>query len=160
MCKFGFTDNSNKNAVAAGQRLTTHFRKSEPALRALRSRQKDMRVDSHNLIQDIRKSTYYMIERLIEQRWPITAVLSDHTVTKASDRYLELKSNQWELLAALIEVLHPLQVATTYFNAEYNVSISALYPVLHGLLRSSGGGGICSLLQLLAVVTFLRSYPL
>ena len=81
MCKCWFTDNSNKNAVAAGRRLTTHFRKSEPTLRALRSRQKDMRV----LIQDIStqwNSTYYMIEHLIEQRWPITAVLSDHTVTK------------------------------------------------------------------------------
>ena len=128
-----------KNAVAAGRRLITHFRKSEPALRALRSRQKDMRVDSHNLIQDIStrwNSTYYMMEHLIEQRWPITAVLSDHTVTKASDRYLDLKSEQWELLTALKEVLHPLQVATTYFSAKYNVSVSALYPVLHGLLQS------------------------
>lgn len=47
-----------------------------------------------------------------------------------------MKSEQWELLTALKEVLHPLQVAPTYFSAEYNVSISALYPVLHGLLRS------------------------
>ena len=51
-------------------------------------------------------------------------------VTKASDRYLDLKSEQWELLTALKEVL---QVATTCFSAE---SVSALYPVLHGLLRS------------------------
>ena len=34
------------------------------------------------------------------------------------------------------DVLHPLQVATTHFNAKYNVSISALYPVLHGKLKS------------------------
>ena len=77
-----------------------------------------------------------MIDRLVEQRWPITAVLSDHTVTKVSDRYLDLKSEQWEMLTALKDVLHPLQVATTYFSAEYNVSVSALYPVLHGLLKS------------------------
>ena len=77
-----------------------------------------------------------MIEHLIEQRWPITAVLSDHTVTKGSDRYLDLKSEQWETLIALKDVLHHLQVATTYFSAEYNVSVSALYPVLHGLLKS------------------------
>ena len=53
-----------------------------------------------------------------------------------SDRYLDLKSEQWEMLTALKDVLHPLQVATTYFSAEYNVSVSALYPVLHGLLKS------------------------
>ena len=59
-----------KHAVAAGRCLTTHFRKSEPALRALRSCQKDMIVEPHNLIQDINtrwNSMYYMIERLVEQ---------------------------------------------------------------------------------------------
>ena len=57
-----------------------------------------------------------MIECLLEQRWPITAVLSDHTVTKGSDRYLNLKSEQWETISALKDVLHPLQVATTYLQ--------------------------------------------
>ena len=97
-----------------------------------------MRLESHNLIQDVStqwNSTFYMVERLVEQRWPITAVLSDHTVTKPGDRYLDLKSEQWEILSALKEVLHPLQVATTYFSQEYNVSTSALYPVLYGLLQ-------------------------
>lgn len=58
-----------KNTITAGRRLTTHFRKSEPALRALRSRQKDMRIDSHNLIQDVStrwNSTFYMVERLVD----------------------------------------------------------------------------------------------
>ena len=64
------------------------------------------------------------------------AVLSDHTVTKVSDRYLDLISEQWEMLTVLKDVLHSLQVATTYFSAEYIVSVSALYPVLHGLLIS------------------------
>ena len=50
--------------------------------------------------------------------------------------YLDLKSEQWKILTALKEVLHPLQVVATYFSDEYNVSISALYPVLRGLLQS------------------------
>ena len=49
--------------------------------------------------------------------------------------YLDLKSEQWKILTALKEVLHPLQVVATYFSDEYNVSISALYPVLRGLLQ-------------------------
>ena len=75
-----------------------------------------MRVDSYNLIQDVSihwNSTFYMVERIVEQRWSITAVLSDNTVTKSSDKYLDLKSEQWEILSALKELLHPLQVATT-----------------------------------------------
>ena len=79
-----------------------------------------MRMKPHQLIQDVSmwwNSTYYMIDVLIEQRWPITAVLSDHTVTKGSDRYLDMNSEQWETLTALKGLLHPLQVANTYFNA-------------------------------------------
>jgi len=76
-----------------------------------------------------------MVECIVEQRWPITAVLSDNTVTKSSDRYLDLKSEQWEIFSALKELLLPLQVATTHFSAEYNVSTSALYPILYGLIQ-------------------------
>lgn len=126
-------------AIAAARKIVTHFRKSEPAMRALRIRQSDMRAPSHCLIQDVAtrwNSTFFMIERLLEQRWPITAVLSDPTVTKNRDRYLDLKSDQWDLLQALKVVLHPLQVATTYLSAEYNTSISALLPVLFGSIKS------------------------
>ena len=68
-----------------------HFHKSEPALRALRIRQQDMRVDQHQLIQDVKtrwNSTYFMIEHLIEQRWPITAVSADINTTKSSNSQL------------------------------------------------------------------------
>jgi len=95
-------------------------------------------MNSHNLIQDVStrwNSTFYMMERLVEQCWPITAVLSDNSAIKPSDRYLDFKSEQWEILSALKELLHPLQVATTYFSAEYNVSTSALYPILYGLTQ-------------------------
>ena len=66
-----------------------------------------------------------MIERLLELRWPICAVLSDVNVTKRNDRYLDLKQEQWDLLQELKDVLHPLQVATTYLSSEFNISISS-----------------------------------
>ena len=87
-------------------------------------------MQPYQLIQDLSmqwNSIYYMMDHLIEQRCPITAV---------SDRYLDMKSEQWETLTSLKVVLHPLQVATTYFCAEYNISVLALYPFLHGLLKS------------------------
>ena len=39
---------------------------------------------------------YFMFERLAEQRVVIYAVLHDTTVSKADDRYLDLKEDQWE----------------------------------------------------------------
>ena len=62
-------------AIAVGRHLTTHFRKNEPALRALRIRQQDMRMEPHQLMQNVStwwNSAYYMIDHLVEQRWPIT----------------------------------------------------------------------------------------
>lgn len=77
-----------------------------------------------------------MIDRLFEQRWPITAVLSDSTVTKSSDKCLNLKSEQWDILEALKVILCPIEVATTYLSAKYNLSITALLPVQFGLIKS------------------------
>ena len=37
-----------------------------------------------------------MLERLLKLRWPISAVLSDETITKQDDRYLDLTTEQWK----------------------------------------------------------------
>ena len=44
------------------------------------------------LLQDVStrwNSIYYLLDRLVEMRWPISAVLSDERVTKRSDRNLD-----------------------------------------------------------------------
>jgi len=74
-----------------------------------------------------------VIERLLEQHWPVTA---DPSVTKSANRSLDFTTEQWNLLAELKPVLCVLQVATTYQSAEYNVSISALLPIIHDLTKS------------------------
>ena len=132
------TNSSIDHAIGAAWCLVSHFRKSEPAMRAFRNHQKVMQTPNHCLIQDASthwNSTYFMVELLLEQQWLLTAVLSDSRVTKQSNWYLDPKTEQWDLLDVLKSVLHPLQVATTYLCAEYNVSVSAMMPVLFGLLR-------------------------
>jgi hypothetical protein len=73
-------------------------------------------------------SWYEMMARLLEMRWPITAVLSDDTVTKRSDQNLDLKSDQWSLMEE-----QPFQVATTFLQYEHNSSLSCILPIFHGL---------------------------
>ena len=53
-----------------------------------------------------------MIRSLLENRWPVTAVLSDEAVTQQKYRYLDLSSENWILLEELVKVLEPLEVAT------------------------------------------------
>ena len=69
-------------------------------------------------------------------RWPVSAVLSDEQVTKRSDRYLDLKSEQWVLAEELVKALRPFDVATTYMCYEENTTISSTLPIIHGLVES------------------------
>ena len=55
-------------------------------------------------------------------------------MTKSSDRYLDLKSEQWKLAEELIEVLENFCIATTFLSSEENVSMSAAHPILHGII--------------------------
>ena len=59
-----------------------------------------------------------MIQRLVTNRWPVCAVLSDTTVTKRQDRTLDLTAQQWVLLEELAKLLEPLEIATVLFCTE------------------------------------------
>lgn len=83
---------SIEKAVGAARCLVEHFKKSELANSKLRKKQ--MTTPEHRLVQDIStrwNSTFCMISRLLEQRWPVTATLSDSSVTQRGKRYLDLK---------------------------------------------------------------------
>ena len=122
--------------IAQAKKLVAHFRHSVVASEALKARQTQMGVDEKKLIQSCStrwNSSYEMMVRLLEMRWPISAVLSDDTVTKRSDRYLDLKSEYWALMEELVEILKPFQVATTFLQYEHNSSLSCIIPIIHGL---------------------------
>ena len=81
--------------LEAGQKLVGHFKHSVEATEELKRRQVQMETGSKKLIQDCAtrwNSSFYMLEHLVEMRWPISAVLSDEGATKRSDRSLDLKS--------------------------------------------------------------------
>ncbi|QQP39600.1 zinc finger BED domain-containing protein 1 [Caligus rogercresseyi] len=81
-------------------------------------------------------SVYDMFERLIEQRWAVTAVLSDRTVTKLAEaRALDLSSEHWDLMEEILPVLKTLKIATTAMSSESNVSVSNSYPITFSFLQ-------------------------
>ena len=81
-------------------------------------------------------STFYMAERLLANRWSISAVLSDDSVIKRQDRALDRRNEQWELLQELVKPLQLLETATVFLSKETNVSGSGVYPIIHGLITN------------------------
>ena len=76
-----------------------------------------------------------MCESLLENRWPISAVLADESVTKVEHRRLDLTSTQWELLIDLVKILQPLEIGTTYMCSKTSASLSAILPILFGIIK-------------------------
>ena len=134
----GFKVNAIDKLIAAVKKIVSHFHHSVVATEALKNKQQQMNITSKKLINSCPtrwNSTYEMLQRVLKLRWPITAVLSDDTTTKRSDRYLDLKTEQWKLTEDLVAVLEPFTIATTFFSYEENVAISSVFAILHGLLE-------------------------
>ena len=80
-----------------------------------------------------------MIQRLVANRWAVSAVLSDTSVTKRQDHTLNLTPQQWVLLEELTKLLEPLEVATVFFCTERKVSISCILPIMHNVFTTLDG---------------------
>ena len=134
----GFSISAIAQALGAAKSLVKHFHHSARATEELRKRQESVNQPKRKLINDCKtrwNSTFYMCESLLENRWPISAVLSDESVTKVEHRRLDLTSTQWELLGDLVKILHPLEIGTTYLCSEASSSLSSILPVLFGIIK-------------------------
>ncbi|KAJ8048377.1 Zinc finger BED domain-containing protein 1 [Holothuria leucospilota] len=123
--------------LGAASRLVGHFRKSNVATKALAIKQEQMGTTQHKLIQSCKtrwNSTYDMLRRLEEQRWPICAVLSDAEYTSVSDaRTFELTDRDWKLVIDLSKCLKFLQVATTALSSEMKPTLSIVEPIMSAI---------------------------
>ena len=123
-------------AIGAAKKLVVHFQHSALVTSELRKCQEVMSITPKKLqhCSTHWNSTLYMIQSLLHNRWPLTAVLADESVTRRQYRYLELSSQHWLILEDIAKVLEHLEVATVFLSAENNVSISAVLPIVHGLV--------------------------
>ena len=88
-----------------------------------------MNTVQHKLIQDVStrwNSTYYMVERLLQQRWPVTVTLSDPEVTPRGKHYFDLKPDQWVLLEEVVQGLQPFECAKVYLTGQDYATASCL----------------------------------
>ncbi|KAK0138793.1 Zinc finger BED domain-containing protein 1 [Merluccius polli] len=121
--------------------LVEHFKKSELACTKLKEKQQQMGKPPLMLIQDVStrwNSTYHMLSRLLEQRWPVTAALSDPAVNpRGKHHYLDLKPEQWNISEELTQVLGPFEGATEFLSGEQYVTLSALPQLVQNLKKST-----------------------
>ena len=102
----GFTSSAAiQTLIGACSRLVNYFKKSTVATKALHAAQKAQNVDQRFLKSSCKtrwNSTFEMMQRLEEFRWPVCSVLSNPDYTTLTDaRVLGLKNNQWALMSAL-----------------------------------------------------------
>ncbi|XP_019115228.1 zinc finger BED domain-containing protein 1 isoform X2 [Larimichthys crocea] len=139
----GFAAAGISRAIVAAGRLVKHFHHSTIATKALEEKQEQMSLPPHRLIQSCKtrwNSVCDMFDRLVEQRWAVSAVLSDRSVTKLADaRTLELRDDYWQLMEDIAPVLGTLKCATTVMSAESEVSISNTYPITFSLINKHLG---------------------
>ena len=126
------------STISCACKLVGHFSHSAKATMALMKEQKERNNPERKLIQDVStrwNSTYYMLDRLINQHMPVVAVLNDKSVSKKGDSSLDLTTHQWILAEDLVSTLKPFESATRLLRSEKNVSISAVLPIIHGLWK-------------------------
>lgn len=90
-------------------------------------------LPSKRLAQDVPtrwSSTYDMLNSIFNNRIAICSALM---FSKHAD--LLLTPYEWEIVEVLIKFLFPFKVCTNFFQTDKQISLSAIYPLLHRLRK-------------------------
>ena len=103
-----------------------HYKHLHLAVERLQAIQRQLSLPDHKLMQDEPTrwdSTYYMLERLVEQQRTISLYDTDFEL---SDR---LHSNEWHLSERIVALLEPMHHITKEFSAK-GAMVSQVIPFL------------------------------
>ena len=115
--------------LARCRKIVGHFKHSHLAVERLNSIQKQLNLPEHKLVQDEPTrwdSTYYLLDRLVEQRRAISLYDTDFELPE------KLNSNEWQLAEKVVKLLEPMQRITKELSAKRAV-ISEVIPFLENL---------------------------
>ncbi|KAF2881962.1 hypothetical protein ILUMI_24210 [Ignelater luminosus] len=112
--------------VAAARRIVTHFNHSGV--------RQELNLPNHQLVQDVMtrwNSTYYLMERLLEQKRAVSLYITDH------ESLNNLTPSQWELMEQCIKLLKPFEEITKITSSSVSC-ISEVIPHVVTLLKYLG----------------------
>jgi len=125
-------------ALTKAKKLIEHFRRSTVAKQALVEQQERMEKEPLQLIQDVPtrwSSTFQMCKRLLQLRLPVTIVMANHELFDKQKRsQLEVSTENWTIFETLCELLELFAVLTKYLEGQSYVSMSAVQPLIKGIL--------------------------
>ena len=115
--------------LAIARKIVTHYHHSVTATQCLKDMQVKLGCPEHCLIQDVDtrwNSTFYMIQRLIEQRRPISVANAELNVK------FEMTQAQWKLAEKVMLILGPIEEATRECSKE-SASAALVIPVISAI---------------------------
>uniref|UniRef100_G3NAN5 HAT C-terminal dimerisation domain-containing protein n=1 Tax=Gasterosteus aculeatus TaxID=69293 RepID=G3NAN5_GASAC len=89
---------------------------------------------SRSLVEHFKRSELAASDLKLKQKQMGTP---EDPATQRGKQYLDLKSDQWTLLEELAQDLQAFECATVYLSGESYVTVSALPPLVKGLLKST-----------------------
>lgn len=123
--------------LATGRSLVGHFKRSSTAAASLDDIQLKINVPMHHLIQDTPtrwNSSFYMLERLIEQRRALTVFADENDTAKLT----MLTSAQWTLAENVCAILGPFERETRSL-CRHMACISDVIPTAYILQKEIDG---------------------
>lgn len=124
--------------LTAARKVVEHFKRSVIATSLLHEKQHQMSIPENQLVQDVStrwNSSLYMTQRLLQQRWPVSAVLNELQVENRKKTLCKLSDAQWEMLEALESVLTPFETATVFVSGESYVTVSSVSKIVMSLSK-------------------------
>lgn len=130
---------SLRKTITAASRLVAHIKRSSKATLGLASKQQQFNLPEHKLIQSVVtrwNSVCDMFDRLVEQRWAVSALLNDRAYTSVSDaRALELSDSNWLVMDQMLTILRTLKLTTNALGADKSATSSAVGPLIDALVH-------------------------
>ncbi|XP_076660811.1 E3 SUMO-protein ligase ZBED1-like [Halictus rubicundus] len=125
------------HVLAKASKIVAHFRHSVLASKSLEMKQEQLNLPKLKLIQSVRtrwNTELQMSERLVENRSAITNVLADRNITNQKQaQNLEMLESEWKVLEILIQLLKPLEVATTILSGGI---LSMVQPIVRAIISN------------------------
>ena len=119
--------------MARCKQLVSHFNHSSKSSYLLKQKQYDLKHKQHHLIQSVAtrwNSSYYMMERILEQQQPLSATLSQ--IQK-----VDLMPTDSEISAMydFVKFMKPFAEMTEAIGGEKWVTISSVRPLIHKITQ-------------------------